>query len=84
MVERESWRRAFGLRDRLGGLYKHDVGGAPHGLEFAVEGDAADAIDAGDASAPNKAKHEFRVPDEGESLSDHNAPSASVRQSHTA
>jgi len=52
--------------------------------DFAVEGDAADAIDAGDASAPNKAKHEFRVPDEGESLSDHNAPSASVRQSHTA
>jgi hypothetical protein len=84
MVEREGSRRAFRLRDRLGGLDKHDVGGAPHGLEFAVEGDAADAIDAGDASAPNKAKHEFRVPDEGEGLSDHNARSASVRQSHTA
>jgi hypothetical protein len=50
------------LRDRLGGLDKHDVGGAPHALEFAVEGDAADAIDPGDASAPNKAKHEFLFP----------------------
>jgi hypothetical protein len=31
-----------------------------------VEGDTADAIDAGNASAPNKAEHEFRVADEGE------------------
>src|SRR5882757_641766 len=67
---------AFRLRDRLGGLDEHDVGGAPHGLEFSVEGDAADAIDADDASAPNKAKHEFRVADEGEGLPDHNATSA--------
>jgi hypothetical protein len=84
MVEREGWRMAFRLRDRLGGFDKHDVCGAPHALEFAIEGDAPDAIDAGDASAPNKAKHEFWVPDEDESLSDHNAPSASMRQSHTA
>jgi hypothetical protein len=39
--------------DRLRGLDEHDVGGALHGLEFSVEGDAANAIDAGDASAPN-------------------------------
>ena len=71
---------AFRLRDRLGGLDEHDIGGAPHGLEFSVEGDAADAIDAGDASAPNKAEHEFRAADESEGLSDHNAASASVRQ----
>jgi hypothetical protein len=30
------------LRDRLGGLDEHDVGGALHGLEFSVEGDAAE------------------------------------------
>ena len=74
----------FRLRDRLSGLDEHDVGGAPQGLEFTVEGDTTDAIDAGDASAPNKAKNEFRAADEGEGLSDHNATSASVRQSHTA
>ena len=72
------------LPDQLGGLDEHDFGDAFQGLEFSVEGDAADAIDAGDASTPNKAKNEFRVPDEGEGLSDHNARSASVRQSHTA
>jgi len=66
-------------RDDLGGLDKHDVGSAPHGLEFSVEGDAADAIDAGDAPAPNKAEHEFRVADEGEGLPNHNATSAFVR-----
>ena len=44
--------------------------------DFAVEGDAADAIDAGDASAPNKAEHESRAADEGEGLSDYNATSA--------
>ena len=71
----------FRLRDRLSGLDEHDVGGTPQGLEFAVEGDTTDAIDAGDASAPNQAEHEFRTADEGEGLSDHNATSASVRQS---
>ncbi len=71
-------------RDRLGGLDEHDVGDALQGLEFSVEGGAADAIDAGDASAPNKVEHELRAADEGEGLSDHNATSASVRQSQTA
>jgi hypothetical protein len=74
----------FRLRDRLSGLDEHDVGGPPQGLEFTVEDDTTDAIDAADASAPNKAEHEFRAADEGEGLSDHNATSASVRQSHTA
>jgi hypothetical protein len=57
---------AFSIADRLSGLDEKDVGCAPHGLEFSVEGDAADAIDAGDASAPDEAEHEFRVADEGE------------------
>ena len=35
-----------GCRERLGGLDEHDVSDAPQALEFAVEGDAADAIDA--------------------------------------
>ena len=74
----------FRLRDRLSGLDEHDVGGPPQGLEFTVEGDATDAINAGDASAPNKAEHQLRVANVGEGLSDHNATSASVRQSHTA
>jgi hypothetical protein len=60
------------------------MGSSSQGLEFTVEGDTTDAIDAGDASAPNKVEHEFRVADESEGLSDHNATSASVRQSHTA
>jgi hypothetical protein len=31
----------------LGGLLEHDLGEARQGLEFSVEADAADAIDAG-------------------------------------
>ena len=43
---------------------------ALQGLEFTVEGDTTDVIDAGDASAPDKAEHEFRVADDGEDLPD--------------
>ncbi len=78
------WERMIGFfRDRLGDLDEHHLRNALHGLEFSVEGDAADAIDAGDAPAPNKAEHEFRAADEGKGLSDHNATSASVRHSRT-
>lgn len=62
-------------RDLLSGLDEHNLGDALQGLEFSVEGDAADAIDAGDASPPNKAEHEFRAVDECEGLSNHNATS---------
>ena len=51
---------------------------------FSFEGDAADAIDAGDATTPNKAETEFGLPIEGEGLSDRDAPPRSVRPSHTA
>ena len=69
--------RTLACREPLGGLDEHDVGGAPEALEFPVEGDAADAVDAADASAPNKAEHEFWAADEDEGLSDHSATSAS-------
>ena len=52
---------AFSIAGSTRRLNEHDVGGAPPGLEFAVEGDTTDVIDSHDASAPNKAEHEFRV-----------------------
>ena len=52
---------AFSIAGSTRRLDEHDVGGAPPGLEFAVEGDTTDVIDSHDASAPNKAEHEFRV-----------------------
>ena len=60
---------AFSIAGSTRRLDEHDVGGAPYGLEFAVEGDTTDAIDAGNATAPNEAECEFRVADESEGLS---------------
>ena len=59
------------LRQPPLGLDEHDVGEAFQSLEFSVEHDAADAIVAADASAPNKAEHEFGTADESKGLSDH-------------
>ena len=68
-----------GRRSRLGGVIEHDLGEARQGLEFSVERDALDAIDAADASAPDKAEDDFRAAGESESLSDHHETSAWVR-----
>jgi hypothetical protein len=81
---RDDALRQRAVTDRLGSLDEHDFGGALQGLEFFVEGDAADAINAADVSAPNKAEHEFRAADEGEGLSSYNATSAFVRQRHSS
>ena len=53
------------------GLDEHDLGEARHGRKFSIERNAADAIDAIDASAPDNAEDEFRAADESECLSDH-------------
>ena len=59
-----------GRRPRLGGVVEHDLGEAREGLEFSVERDALDAIDAADASAPDKAEDDFRAAGESEGLPD--------------
>ena len=60
-----------GRRSRLGDVIEHDLGEARQGLEFSVERDAADAIDAFDASAPDDAEDDFRAAGESEGLSNH-------------
>ena len=71
-----------GRRSRLGGVIEHDLGEARQGLEFSVDRDAADAIDAFDASAPDNAEDDFRAAGESEGLSDHQETSSCVRMSH--
>jgi hypothetical protein len=50
------------LRDRLGGFDEHDLGEARQGLEFSVERDAADAIDAVDVPRQTMRKTSFGRP----------------------
>jgi hypothetical protein len=64
------------LPDPLRSLAENNVGDAPQGLEFSVEGDAADAIDVAYAPTPNGAKDQLRAADESEGLSDHRMTSA--------
>ena len=42
-------------------MIEHDLGEARQRLEFSVERDAADTIDAFDASAPDNAEDDFRA-----------------------
>ena len=49
-------------------MIEHDLGEARQGLEFSVERDAADTIDAFDASAPDNAEDDFRAAGESEGL----------------
>jgi hypothetical protein len=72
------------LRDPLRSLAENNVGDAPQGLEFSVEGDSADAIDAGYAPAPNDAKDQLRAADKSEGLSDHRMTSVPCGKAHTA
>ena len=59
-------------------MIEHDLGEARQGLEFSVERDAADAVDAIDATAPDNAEDEFRAAGAGKGLSDHHETSACV------
>ena len=63
----------------LGDVIEHDLGEARQGLEFSVERDTLDAIDAVDVSAPDNAEDEFRAAGAGEGLSDHRETSACVQ-----
>ena len=56
------------------------LGEAREGLEFSVERDATDAIDAFDASAPDNAEDDFRAAGESEGLSDHHGTSRCVSE----